>query len=77
MFDIDGFDVGRAGFIVNALGAKGGIEDTVNVALEEIDLQQPPYRNVIEEVDVTASGGWSWCIPAPSDRRCQYARLPR
>jgi hypothetical protein len=57
VFDIEDFDVGSAGFIVNAFGAKGEVEDGVNLALEEIDLQHPPYQIVIEEGRVTISGG--------------------
>ena len=56
VFDIEDFDVGSAGFIVNAFGAKGAIEDAVNEALEEIHLGHSPYRIVIEEGRVTVSG---------------------
>ena len=57
VFDIEDFDVGSAGFIVNAFGAKGGIEDAVNEALKEIDLGHPPYLIVFEEGRVTVRGG--------------------
>ena len=57
VFDIEEFDVGSAGFIVNALGAKGAIEDGVNEALKNLNLKHPPYQIVIEEGRATVSGG--------------------
>jgi hypothetical protein len=57
VFDIEDFDVGSAGFIVNAFGAKGAIEDGVNEALKEVTLEHPPYQIVIDEGRVTVSGG--------------------
>ncbi len=55
--DIEDFDVGSAGFIVNAFGAKGAIEDGINEALKEVALDHPPYQIVIDEGRVAISGG--------------------
>ena len=57
VFEIDDFDVGSTGFLVDAFGAKDEVEDGVNEALEELDLNNPPYRVDISEGIATVTGG--------------------
>ena len=57
VFEIDDFDVGSTGFLVDAFGAEGEVENAVNLALENLDLKNAPYRVVIGDGVATVSGG--------------------
>ena len=57
VFEIDDFDVGSTGFLVDTFGAADEVEDGVNEALEKLDLKNPPYRVNISEGIATVSGG--------------------
>lgn len=57
VFSIDDFDVGNTGFLVDAFGAEGEVEDAVNLALENLDLKNAPYGVTIGEGVATVNGG--------------------
>jgi hypothetical protein len=57
VFSIDDFDVGNTGFLVDAFGAEGEVEDGVNEALEKLDLKNAPYGVAIGEGVATVNGG--------------------
>lgn len=49
VFEIDDFDVGATGFLVDVFGAEGDVERAINEALEKVDLRHPPYLVEIDE----------------------------
>jgi len=55
-FEIDDFDVGTTGFLVDVFGAEGEVERAVNEALEKVDLRHPPYRVEVDEGVVRVAG---------------------
>ncbi len=57
VFEIEDFDVGSTGFLVDSFGAEGEVEDGVNEALEKLDLRNPPYRVAISEGIAAVTGG--------------------
>ena len=84
VFDIEDFDVGSAGFIVNAFGAKGAIEDAVNeaaggdppgaLAVPDRDRRGARDRQRPLAVARAGSGGGPVC-PRPSPRVTYTSRL--
>lgn len=54
---ITDLDIGSAGFLVDLFGAKNEIEDAINDGLEELSLDNAPYRLAISEGTATISGG--------------------
>ena len=57
VFSIDDFDVGNTGFLVDAFGAEGEVEDAVNLALENLRLKNAPYGVAIGSGVATVNGG--------------------
>ena len=57
VLDIEDIDIGSAGFIIDLFGLEGDIEDAVNLALDDLDLENAPYGVIFEAGSVTISGG--------------------
>ena len=57
VLEIEDIDIGSAGFLIDLFGLEGEIEDAVNLALDDLVLENAPYGVRFEAGTVTISGG--------------------
>ena len=57
VLEIEDIDIGSAGFLIDLFGLEGEIEDAVNLALDDLFLENAPYGVRFAAGTVTISGG--------------------